>query len=406
MTVIGLTGGIASGKSTAAEILREHGATIIDADRLGHRSYEPGTPGFEKVVNAFGHDIVGKDGFVDRRVLGGKVFGAPGQMERLNAIVWPEIRALIREEVDQIRAQDPGAIIVLEAAVLLEAGWQDLCDEIWVVTTPVPVAVERLKSRNNLAEDAAMARINAQMSNKERSDAADVKIENAGTEEQLRQKVERAWAALVERVRPARKAVKPAAKAAPARPAPRKAAAATKAAPARATAKAAPAKPKTTAKPKPAAKPAARTTKATAKPVAKKAAAKTSSRAVAKPAARTTKAAPKVAVKKAAAKKSAPAKPVKAAAARATTATSRRATARACSISSGSYGRHISGNRGPSASSFGPTSGLPGNRLMWSSMTIMSPQAYAGFIPPQAFDTMSTSAPRAFIARTGNVICW
>ncbi|MEX1022361.1 MAG: dephospho-CoA kinase, partial [Dehalococcoidia bacterium] len=200
MTVIGLTGGIASGKSTASEMLREQGATIIDADRLGHRSYEPGTQGFQKVVNAFGHDIVGKDGVIDRRVLGGKVFGAPEQIARLNGIVWPEIRRLILDEVKQIRAQDPGAIIVLEAAVLLEAGWQDLCDEIWVVTTPTKVAVDRLKTRNNLSEDASMARINSQMTNKERSDVADVKIENAGTEDQLRQRVERCWKALESRL--------------------------------------------------------------------------------------------------------------------------------------------------------------------------------------------------------------
>jgi phosphopantetheine adenylyltransferase/dephospho-CoA kinase len=97
MIVIGLTGGIASGKSTAAEQLRKLGGVIIDADRVGHRSYEPGTPGFEKVVNAFGHDTVGKDGLIDRRVLGGKVFGAPQELERLNAILWPEITAIARD---------------------------------------------------------------------------------------------------------------------------------------------------------------------------------------------------------------------------------------------------------------------------------------------------------------------
>lgn len=210
MIVIGLTGGIASGKSTAAEMLRELGAVVIDADRLGHRSYEPGTPGFEKVVNAFGHDIVGSDGLIDRRILGGKVFGAPGQMERLNSIVWPEIRNLIREEIVQIRAQDRNTVIVLEAAVLIEAEWQDLCDEIWVVTTPIPVAVERLRSRNNMAEDAAMARINAQMSNEDRLGYATVTIENAGSEAELRGRVERQWAALQQRLAPrTRKAASP-----------------------------------------------------------------------------------------------------------------------------------------------------------------------------------------------------
>lgn len=200
MTVIGLTGGIASGKSTAAEQLKALGALLIDADRVGHRSYEPGTPGFEKVVNAFGHDIVGKDGTIDRRILGGKVFGAPGELDRLNAIVWPEIRRLIAADLRELKRQHRHAIIVLEAAVLIEAGWEDLCDEVWVVATPVKTAVERLTSRNGLSAEAAMVRINAQMSARERAEHATVKIDNAGTEEQLKGRVERAWKALERRL--------------------------------------------------------------------------------------------------------------------------------------------------------------------------------------------------------------
>ena len=308
MTIIGLTGGIAAGKSTAAEMLREVGAVVIDADRLGHRSYEPGTPGFQKVVNAFGHDIVAKDGTIDRRVLGGKVFGAPGQLERLNAIVWPEIRALIKDEVKQIRSQDAGAIIVLEAAVLLEAKWQDLCDEVWVVVTPVKVAVDRLKERNNLAEDAAMARINAQMSNKERAAEADVKIENASTEDELRARVERAWKSFLTRHRPKVKGEK-----------------ATKTGSVKASA------PKTAAKasatkataPKAAAKPAAKAAKATAKTASKTA--KPAAKAAAKPAA---KAPAKSTTTRAAAAKAAP-KPAPKAAAKTTTKAAPKATSKA-----------------------------------------------------------------------------
>ena len=322
MTVIGLTGGIAAGKSTAADVLREFGATVIDADRLGHRSYEPGTPGFQKVVNAFGHDIVGKDGNIDRRVLGGKVFGAPGQLERLNAIVWPEIRALIKDEVKQIRSQEEDPVIVLEAAVLLEAQWQDLCDEVWVVLTPVKTAVARLKERNNLAEDAAMARINAQMTNKERAAAADVKIDNDADEEQLRARVERAWKSFMSRHRPkakGAKATKTGSVKADAKPAP-------KSPPAKAAAKA-PAKATTTRAA--AAKPAPKATaKATTKATTAKAAPAKTTKAAAKPAAKaaTTKAAPKAtskttakapakaAAKPAAAKSAAKAAPAKAAA--------------------------------------------------------------------------------------------
>ncbi len=200
MIVIGLTGGIASGKSTAAEQLRKSGAVIIDADRVGHRSYEPGTPGFEKVVNAFGHDTVGKDGLIDRRVLGGKVFGAPQELERLNTILWPEIRRLIGEEIAQIREHDKDSVIVIEAAVLIEAGWQDLCDEVWVVTTNPEAAIERLQSRNGLTRDAALARINAQMTSKERAAYGQVVVDNSASEDQLVQKVDRAWRTLQARL--------------------------------------------------------------------------------------------------------------------------------------------------------------------------------------------------------------
>lgn len=316
MTVIGLTGGIAAGKSTAADVLREFGATVIDADRLGHRSYEPGTPGFQKVVNAFGHDIVGKDGTIDRRVLGGKVFGAPGQLERLNAIVWPEIRALIKDEVKQIRAQEDNPVIVLEAAVLLEAEWQDLCDEVWVVLTPVKTAVARLKERNNLAEDAAMARINAQMTNKERAALADVKIDNDSTEEQLRARVERAWKSFMSRHRPKSKGAKAtktgSVKADSAKTPPAKAAA--KASAKATTTRAAAAKP--AAKPAKTTASKATTTKAAAKPKAaapKKAAPKAAAKPAAKPAPKAaSKAAPaKAPAKAAAAKPAAKATPAK-----------------------------------------------------------------------------------------------
>ena len=200
MTVIGLTGGIASGKSTVAGFLQEFGAQIIDADRLGHRVYEPGTTGFQKVVNAFGHDIVAKDGTIDRRVLGGKVFGAPDQMDRLTDIVWPEIRKFASAEIAELKKKHRGSVIVLEAAVLLEAGWQDLVDEIWVTTVKIATAAERLIARNGLTEEQAMSRIQSQMSTKERLEQADVKIDNSDTLEDLKRRVERQWKLLQKRI--------------------------------------------------------------------------------------------------------------------------------------------------------------------------------------------------------------
>ena len=203
MTVIGLTGGIASGKSTAAARLASHGAVVIDADRLGHRVYDPGTPGFQAVVNAFGHDLVAADGSIDRRVLGGKVFGRPDQMERLTAIVWPEIRRLATEEIAQLRRQDPQHLIVFEAAVLIEAGWQDMVDEVWVLSVRPKTAIQRLVARNHLSEEQAQARLDSQLSNREREEHADVKIDNSDTLDKFEARIDRAWKALLKRTQAA-----------------------------------------------------------------------------------------------------------------------------------------------------------------------------------------------------------
>lgn len=192
MIVIGLTGGIASGKSTAAEQLRSLGAHVIDADRLGHRVYEPGTSGFQKVVNEFGHDLVAADGTINRQVLGGKVFGDPEQMKRLTDIVWPEIRNLAQQEILEQRERGT-EVVVLEAAVLIEAEWTDLADQVWVVYVKPEVARERLMARNGLSEEQAQARIDSQLSNKERLEYADVKIDNSETLEQLEKRVEAQW---------------------------------------------------------------------------------------------------------------------------------------------------------------------------------------------------------------------
>ncbi|HEX7035240.1 MAG TPA: dephospho-CoA kinase [Pseudomonadales bacterium] len=190
---IGLTGGIASGKSTVARYLAQLGAHVIDADRLGHQVYEPGTPGFQRVVDAFGRDVVGADGRIDRKVLGGKVFGDPEALKRLTDIVWPEIRALAEAEMARVAAHDPKQIVVLEAAVLFEAGWQSAVDEVWAVVVPPEVAVERAAARDGLAPAEVQKRIAAQMSNGERRRRADVVIDNAGDPETLLARVDREW---------------------------------------------------------------------------------------------------------------------------------------------------------------------------------------------------------------------
>jgi len=201
MRVLGLTGGIASGKSTAANRLKELGAIVLDADRYGHRAYDKDSEGFHAVVNEFGHDIVGEDGEIDRRVLGGKVFGAPDQLKRLTDIVWPVIRELAAAEIAELRESQPETIIVLEAAVLIEAGWQDLADEIWVVTVAPEAARKRLMARNNFSEEQAQARIDAQITNEERVAHATVTIPNDGKQDAFRKAINAEWELLAARIK-------------------------------------------------------------------------------------------------------------------------------------------------------------------------------------------------------------
>lgn len=195
MRVIGLTGGIASGKSLVSEQLAKRGAVIIDADKVGHRTYLKGTDTFHAVVAAFGEDVVGDDGEIDRRALGGKVFGDPEARRKLESIVWPAIRTMIHEQLDNLRKEGKD-VAVVEAAVLIEADWVPLVDEVWLVTTSPETARQRLFERNGLSAADAEARIRAQLTNEKRREYADVEIENVGTLEELEAAVENAWSKL------------------------------------------------------------------------------------------------------------------------------------------------------------------------------------------------------------------
>ena len=193
LLTIGLTGGIASGKSTAARYLGELGAHVIDADRLGHRAYEPDTPAFKQVVAAFGDAVVAADGTINRRALGAKVFGQPSELKELTDIVWPEIRRLADLEIEAERARCPDGVVVLEAAVMIEAGWQHSVDEVWVVAVGPEVAIERAMARDGLSADEVRARLNAQTSNAEHRRHADVLIDNSAGLDELRAQLDRQW---------------------------------------------------------------------------------------------------------------------------------------------------------------------------------------------------------------------
>ena len=191
--IIGLTGGIASGKSTAAKYLGEKGASVIDADKLGHRAYEPDTDAFDKVVSSFGQEVVGADGQIDRKVLGSKVFGNPEALNRLTGIIWPEIGRLVLTQFEVARGEQPDAPIVLEAAVMLEAGWEPMVDEVWVVIVDPNTAVERAISRDGVEEEAIRKRIASQLTNEERRAKADIVIDNSSDETALLTQLKTQW---------------------------------------------------------------------------------------------------------------------------------------------------------------------------------------------------------------------
>jgi dephospho-CoA kinase len=195
--VIGLTGGIASGKSTAARYLESKGALLIDADLLGHQAYEPDTGAYKAIIDTFGPGVVAEDRSIDRKALGGEVFGKPERLKQLTDIVWPEIRRLAEAQIAAYRTTEPEAPVVLEAAVLFEAGWEDAVEEIWVVVVDPDIAIERAMERDNVPAELVQKRIDAQLSNDERKAKADVAIDNSTDLATFLVELDRLWNDLV-----------------------------------------------------------------------------------------------------------------------------------------------------------------------------------------------------------------
>ncbi len=192
MFVLGLTGGIGTGKSQVGDILSGLGAWVINADTLGHKVYEPDTDGWTEVVNAFGKDILTPTREVDRKKLGGVVFSDPRALERLNAIMHPRIYGLIEDEIGRLEKSGQ-EVAVVEAALLIEAGWTPLVDEIWVTTSAEEIVVDRLQKRNGLTEEAARARISSQMPQEERKRHAVEVIDNSASLSELKNRVQQLW---------------------------------------------------------------------------------------------------------------------------------------------------------------------------------------------------------------------
>ncbi|GAB4332338.1 MAG: dephospho-CoA kinase [Dehalococcoidia bacterium] len=187
--MIGLAGSIASGKSTVAQLLVERGAIHCDADKLVHRLYDPGTPGFERVVAAFGEDIVGPDGYVDRKKLGAKVFGKPEEMAKLTRAMGSITETIYNQLETWRRELGPGQVAVLEAVNLMEPGYAAKCDQTWLIGIGDDIALQRLMASRGLTEAEARQRLASQRPFDARAGGADWTCINDGTLDDLRDAV-------------------------------------------------------------------------------------------------------------------------------------------------------------------------------------------------------------------------
>ena len=196
MLLVGLTGGIGSGKSTVAELLAGRGAAVIDADDLARRAIAHGTDGFDRVVETFGREILGPDGDTDRSRLAAIVFADPARLRELEAIVHPEVARLYAEALEPFR--DTDRIVVYSVPLLAERGLADGFDVVVVVVADIDRRIERLRDRGMTPEQ-VRERAAAQLSDEERARVADVLIDNDGGLERLAPQVERLWNDLLKR---------------------------------------------------------------------------------------------------------------------------------------------------------------------------------------------------------------
>jgi dephospho-CoA kinase len=185
--VIGLTGGIASGKSSVAKILKDMGIFVIDADEVARQVVEPGKPAWREIVDYFGPAVLHEDGSVNRAKLAKIIFGEPQARQRLNQITHPQIRSVITKQMEEAMLSHD--LVVLEIPLLIEGGIAYPVDEIWVVCTEESNQVQRLQKRNGLTETEAMERIHAQMPLQEKVALADRVIHNNGTAVELERQV-------------------------------------------------------------------------------------------------------------------------------------------------------------------------------------------------------------------------
>ena len=191
MLLVGLTGGIGSGKSTVARMLEARGAVVFDADALARQAVEPGTPGQDAVVERFGANVLAPGGDLDREALASIVFADPAARRDLEAIVHPEVRRLFAEGSEAYRDDD--VVVVFSAPLLVETGMHTAFEVLVVVSTPEETQIERLLRDRAMREDAIRSRIAAQAPLEDKAAVADVIVDNEGTLEELEAQVDRLW---------------------------------------------------------------------------------------------------------------------------------------------------------------------------------------------------------------------
>ena len=195
MKVIGLAGGIGSGKSTVSQYLAELGAIILDADKVGHEAFKPNTDTWREVVAAFGRQILIPSGEINRKKLGEIVFSQPEALSRLNQIMHPRMHDILKAQIEEYQRQGVD-VVVLEAAILIEANWTSLVDEVWVTVAPEAMVLKRIKEQRGLEEAQILARIRSQLSTEERVKHAVAIINNDGNFDEIKTKVKDLWARL------------------------------------------------------------------------------------------------------------------------------------------------------------------------------------------------------------------
>lgn len=196
--VIGLTGGIASGKSTISNYLRELGAVVIDADQLAREVVKPHSPAWQEIKGYFGDEVIDEQGNIDRRSLGRIIFHSPRDREKLNSIIHPKVIEATKVLIDLYNKRNEASLVVVDAPLLLEAGMTDLVDEVWVAAVPEEVQIERLMKRDKVSREEALARLKTQMPLEEKLGRADRVIDNSGDPEKTREQVFLFWKGLIQ----------------------------------------------------------------------------------------------------------------------------------------------------------------------------------------------------------------